>query len=65
MPQNEILNLGHEHGKGNMGTQFLYANGNLGTRKVPIWKYGKRENMKLGTWNKVILKSELRIYSSP
>ena len=33
--------------------------GILDHENYPILEYGKRENMKLGTWNKVILKFEL------
>ena len=56
---NEILNMEHEHEKGNTGRSPYMKSGIWDQENYPILEYGKRENMKLGTWNKVILKFEL------
>ena len=47
------------------GTQFLHKLENMGPWNYPILEYGKRENMKLATWNKVILKFELGNLQGP
>ena len=56
---NEIRNMEHEHEKGNMGHSPYMKSGICDHKNYPILEYGKRENMKLGIWNKVILKFEL------
>ena len=56
---NEIWNMEHEHEKGNTGHSPYMKSGIRDHENYPILEYGKRENMKLGTRNKVILKFEL------
>ena len=47
------------------GTVLIY-NQESGTTKITEFlEYGRRENMKLGTWNKVILKFELGSLQGP
>ena len=59
MPQNEIRNMEHEHEKGNTGHSPYMKLGIRDHKNYRTLEYGKRENMKLGTWNKVILKFEV------
>ena len=49
----------HEHEKGNTGHSPYMKSGIWDHENYPILEYRKRENVKLGTWNKVILKFEL------
>ena len=56
---NEIRNMEHEHEKGNTGHSPYMKSGILNHEIYPILEYEKSENMKLRTWNKVILKFEL------
>ena len=49
----------HEHEKENTGHSPYMKSGIWDHENYPILEYGTRENMKLGTWNKVILKFEL------
>ena len=56
---NEIRNMEHEHEKGNTGHSPCMKSGIWDHENYPILEYRKRENMKLGIWNKVILKFEL------
>ena len=54
-----MQNIEHEHEKGNMGRSPYMKLGISDHENYPILEYSKRENMKLGTWNNVILKFEL------
>ena len=56
---NEIQNMEHEHEKGNMGHSPYMKSGIWNHEIYPILEYGKSENMKLRTLNRVILKFEL------
>ena len=56
---NEIRNMEHQHEKGNTGQSPCMILGIWNHEIYPILEYGKSENMKLGTWNKVSLKFEL------
>ena len=56
---NEIRNMEYEYEKGNAGHSPCMKSGIWDHENYPILEYGKRENMKLGTWNKVTLKLEL------
>ena len=56
---NEIRNMEYEHEKGNTGHSPYMKSGIWDHENYPSLEYGKRESMKLGTWNKVILKFEL------
>ena len=50
---NETRNMEYKHEKGN-AEHSPYINSGIWDREnYPILEYGKRENMKLGTWNKV------------
>ena len=53
---NEIRNMEHEHEKENTGHSLYMKLGIWDHKNYRILEYGKREIMKLGTWNKVILK---------
>ena len=55
---NEIWNMEHEHEKGNTGHSPYMKSGIWNHEVYPILEYGNSENMKLGTWNKVIWKFE-------
>ena len=58
MPQNEIRNMEYEHQKRNPGHSPYMKSGIWDHEKYPGLEYmGKRQNMKLGTWNKVSLDS--------
>ena len=56
---NEIRNMEYKHEKGNTGHSPYMKSGIWDHENYPILEYRKRENMKLGTRNKVILKFEL------
>ena len=49
-------NMEYEHEPGNTRHSPYMKSGISDHEIYPILEYGKREDMKLGTWNKVILK---------
>ena len=51
---NEIRNMEYEHKKGNTGHSPYIRSGIWDHENYPVLEYGKREDMKLGTWNEVI-----------
>ena len=55
----------YEREKGNTEHSPYVKSGIYDYKNYPILEYGKRENMKLGTWNKIILKFELGINKIP
>ena len=59
MPQMKLGIWNMELEKGNTGHSPYMKSGIWDHENYPILEYGKREIMKLGTWNKVILKFEL------
>ena len=62
---NEIRNMEYEHEKANTGHSPYMTSGIWDHRNYRILEYGKRENMKLETWTKIILKFELGNLQGP
>ena len=52
---NEMRNMEYEHEKGNTGHSPFMKSEIWDHEKYPILEFEKRESMKLGTWNNVIL----------
>ena len=61
----EIRNMGYVMKKGNTGHSPYMKSRIWDHKSYPILECGKRESMKLGTRNKVILKFELRNLHPP